>query len=329
MITVTYINREFRKTNYSIEGIFDTVKKVLNNKITIRNLYADGSTSRLQNILRIRKEAGELNHITGDVNFLAIGLGGKKNVLTIHDLGYYENPIHPWHIKTVYKLFWFTLPLKFIDRVTVVSEFTKSKLIQYFDYPADKITVIPNPVKSFFVFSKRQLHPGPVRILQIGSGKHKNVGNMIEAVNGLPCHVDIVGWPDAEETAKLKEYNISYSVYNALTDEQLLERYQACDILFFASLYEGFGMPIIEAQAVGRAVITSNIGAMKEVAGDTAVLVDPNDPMAIKEAILKLSNDPLFYDEMVRKGSANADRYDHENIANQYLEVYKALANGK
>lgn len=329
MITVTYINREFRKTNYSIEGIFDSVKKVLNNKISIRDLYADGTKSRLQNILRIRKMAGELNHITGDVNFLAIGLSGKKNVLTIHDLGYYENPIHPWHIKLIYKLLWFTLPLKFIDRVTVVSEFTKGKLIQYFNYPADKITVIPNPVKSFFVATERHLHQGPLKILQIGSGKHKNVGNMIEAINGLDCHVDIVGWPDAEEISKLKEYNISYSIYNSLSDEQLLERYQLCDILFFASLYEGFGMPIIEAQAVGRAVITSNIGAMKEVARDTAVLVNPNDPAAIRTAIIKLSSDPAFYQEIVRMGFTNAARYDHENIANQYLEVYKALANEK
>lgn len=326
MITVTYINREYRKTNYSMEGIFDSVKEVLKNKMEIRNFYADSKVSRLQNIMNVRKEAGEINHITGDINFLAMGLSGKKNILTIHDFGYYENPVHSKLVKLVYSTLWYYLPLKFVDRVTVVSEFTKKKLIQYFNFPEDKIRVIYDPVKPVFRKSeKKELNTVPV-ILQIGTGDHKNVMNMIEAVKGSGYHVQIVGWPSDKEIAKLKEYNISYSVVNSLTDEQVFEQYANCDILFFASLYEGFGMPIIEAQEVGRPVITSNIGAMKEVGEGSAILVDPLKPEEIRKAMDELVNNKPYYNRVVELGYKNAAKYNHEFIANQYFQVYNELA---
>ena len=325
VLSVTYINREFRKTNYSMEGIFDSVKSVLKDEIEISNYYADSKLSRLQNILKVRKHAGPLNHITGDINFLAIGLRGKKNILTIHDFGYYENPVHSKMVKMIYSTFWYYLPLKFVDRVTVVSEFTKRKLIQYFHFPEDKIRVIHDPVKAVFKRSERNAVNAIPRVLQIGSGDHKNVMNMIEALKGSSYHVDIIGWPSAKETEKLNEYNISYTLYNSLSDEEVFERYKACDILFFASFYEGFGMPIIECQAIGRPVITSNMGAMKEIAEGSAVLVDPYNPAEIRKAMDTLVQNKKFYDEVVARGFVNAAKFDHLTIARQYLEVYKEL----
>ena len=325
MLAVTYINREYRKTNYSMEGIFDSVKSVLNDEMEISNYYADSKLSRLQNILKVGKHAGAINHITGDVNFLAMGLKGKKNILTIHDFGYYENPVHSKLVKAIYHTFWYYFPLKFIDRVTVVSEFTKRKLIQYFHYPEDRIRVIHDPVKPVFRRSEKTALNAIPRILQIGSGDHKNVMNMIEALRGSSYHVDIIGWPSAKETEKLKEYNISYTLYNSLSDEEVFEKYKLCDVLFFASFYEGFGMPIIEAQAVGRPVITSNIGAMKEISEGSAVLVDPHKPEEIRKAIDALIQNKKHYDEVVSRGFVNAAKYDYVTIAKQYLEVYKEL----
>lgn len=308
-----------------MEGIFDSVKDVLKDEMEIRNFYADSKLSRFQNILSVKKYAGEINHITGDINFLAIGLRGKKNILTIHDFGYFENPVHSKMVKIIYKLFWYTLPLKFVERVTVVSDFTKQKLIKYFNFPEDKIRVVHDPVKPVFRKSIRTSYNAVHRILQIGSGDHKNVMNMIEAVKGSPYHIDIVGWPSPNEIKKLKEYNISYSVSNSLTDEQVFEKYRDCDILFFASFYEGFGMPIIEGQAVGRPVITSNTGAMKEVGEGSAVLVDPNSPQEIRKAMDTLLHDKKYYDEVVANGFKNADKYNHVTIARQYLQVYEEL----
>lgn len=85
-------------------------------------------------------------------------------------------------------------------------------------------------------------------------------------------------------------------------------------------------MPIIEAQAVGRPVITSNIGAMQEVGGTSAVLVDPTNAEQIGAAMVKLATDRTFYDKIVAQGLENIKPYTHEIIAAQYLEVYRELA---
>ena len=325
MLSVTYFYREPRKTGVSIEGIFRSVKACLAGKADIREFYCRQGASRLQNTLLAGKSAGEINHITGDVNFLALGLRGKKNILTIHDFGFYENPVHAKSVKLVYHIFWYYLPLKFVQRVTVVSNFTKQKLIKYFNFPEERIRVIPDPVKPVFRYVKKESFNKRPVILMLGSGKHKNLDNLIEAAKDTIFHLDIVGWPAPDEVEKLKNYGISYTVYNNLSDDEVNDRYIACDVLFIASLYEGFGMPIIEAQAVGRAVVTSNIGAMKEVGEGSALLVDPHKPEEIKAALYALMNKQL-YDETVARGRINAAKYDCAAIAGQYLEVYKELS---
>jgi glycosyltransferase involved in cell wall biosynthesis len=324
MLAVTYFYREPRKTGLSIEGIFQSVKASLQGKVAINEFYCDAKLSRVQNTKQAGKQAGTINHITGDVNFLAMGLRGRKNILTIHDLGYYENPVHSRLKKIFYELFWFTLPLKYIDIVTVVSEFTKEKLMRYFNFPEHRIRVIPDPVKPVFHFVRKEVVSGKPVVLMLGTGKHKNLDNLIEAAKNIDVHLDIVGWPAPDELEKLKQYGISHTVYNGLTDEQVQERYAACDILFIASYYEGFGMPIIEAQTVGRPVITSNIGAMLEVGKGSTLLVDPHSPAEIRNAINSLSDRGL-YDELVEKGIKNAAKYDYRKIAEQYLSVYEEL----
>jgi glycosyltransferase involved in cell wall biosynthesis len=181
-------------------------------------------------------------------------------------------------------------------------------------------------VKPIFRYTeKKELNDVP-RVLMMGTGKHKNLNGLIEAMKGAQVHIDIIGWPAQDELDKLQKYQIAHTIYNGLTDEQVYERYIVCDVLFMASFYEGFGMPIIEGQAVGRPVVTSNIGAMKEVAGNTAVLVDPNNADEIRTAIMLLINDRGHYDKMVALGRENIIPYDYQLIAEQYLNVYRELA---
>ena len=110
-----------------------------------------------------------------------------------------------------------------------------------------------------------------------------------------------------------------------LTDEELVEAYRRCDMVVFASLYEGFGLPILEAQAMGRPVITSNFGAMREAAGDGALLVDPYSVEEIRAAILRLKNEPGLREELVRKGRENAERFRGAAVAERYAEIYRRL----
>ncbi len=327
MLSVTYFYREPRKTGVSIEGIFRLVRECLKNDVEIKEFYCDARLSRLQNTLQAGKYAGAINHITGDVNFLALGLKGKKNILTIHDLGHCDTlKKRSWLQFLVYKLFWFQLPLRYIDTVTVVSQFTKSKLIGYFRFPEQKIRVIPDPVKPIFEYNRKESINSRPGILMMGTGKHKNLNNLIEAVKGTGFHLDIIGWPTQDDLDKLDSYGVSHKVYNNLTDEEVYKRYVACDVLYNASFYEGFGMPVIEAQSVGRPVITSDFGAMKEVAGDSAVLVDPYKPQQIRDAIVQLVTDKAFYDKMVSLGRENTRAYNYELIAQQYLDLYREMA---
>ncbi len=326
MLTVTHFYREPRSTGVSMEGIFSTVKKDLEGRVAINDFFCSGTVSRFRNVLEARKHTSDINHITGDVNFLALGLRGRKTILTIHDLGYYENPVHAKLKKAIYSLFWFQLPLASVQMVTVVSEFTKQKLIKYFNYPESRIRVIPNPVKPVFRnMPKGAINDRPV-VLMLGTGKHKNLDRLIEAASGTNFHLDIVGWPASDELARLKEYGISHTIYNGLSEQQIFERYIACDVLFMASLYEGFGMPIIEGQTVGRPVVTSNIGAMKEVGEGSAVLVDPLHSGEIRDAISALVSDRAYYDTVVAKGVKNAARFEHSIISDQYFSVYQEMA---
>ncbi len=325
-LAVTYFYREPRKTGVSIEGIFRLVKECLVGEVDIKEFYCDPKLSRSQNTAQAKRHAGAINHITGDVNFLALGLKGKKNILTVHDLGHYETLKKRSYLQfMVYQVFWFRLPLRYIDVVTVVSQFTKDRLMEYFHFPEDRIRIIPNPVKPIFQYSpKDNINERPV-ILMMGTGRHKNLAGLIAAVKDSNYHLDIIGWPTEEELEEMDKRKISYTVYNRLTDSEVYKRYKACDILFNASHYEGFGMPIIEAQAVGRAVITSNTGAMKEVANESAALVNPQSTEEIRAAIDRLVGDKVYYDSIVIKGRDNVKPYNDQYIAQQYLEVYKEL----
>jgi glycosyltransferase involved in cell wall biosynthesis len=110
-----------------------------------------------------------------------------------------------------------------------------------------------------------------------------------------------------------------------LTDGELVAAYQRCDMVVFASLYEGFGLPILEAQAIGRPVITSNFGAMREAAGDGALLVDPYSVDEIRAAILRIKNEPALREELVCKGRENVERFRAPVVAARYAELYRQI----
>jgi len=105
----------------------------------------------------------------------------------------------------------------------------------------------------------------------------------------------------------------------------MVQQYVDADILTFVSTYEGFGMPIVEANVVGRPVLTSNISSMPEVAGDAACLVDPFDVNSIREGLLKIIQDDNYRNNLIEKGKVNAQRFNPSFIAKMYLDIYKKI----
>jgi glycosyltransferase involved in cell wall biosynthesis len=266
----------------------------------------------------------DVNHITGDINFLGILLSSRKTIQTILDCVAMERTTGIR--QAIFKTFWITLPVRRAKYITAISESTKREILKYVNCDPEKIVVIPVAISERFTPRPKAFNVTRPRILQLGTAPNKNIPRLAEALQGIECDLDIVGKFDPELEKILQQKGISYQYHSGLSDEEVLKKYEMADIIALASTYEGFGMPILEGQAVGRPVITSNISSMPEVAGDAACLVDPYDAASIRQGILKIIQDANYRDELVRKGFENVKRFDPQAIALQYLDLYRKVA---
>ena len=162
-------------------------------------------------------------------------------------------------------------------------------------------------------------------ILQVGTTANKNIERLIEAIDGINCQLNIVGFLAEALIVKLQKHSINYLNFTDLTEEEIVEQYINCDIVSFVSTYEGFGMPIVEANATGRVVITSNLFSMPEVASNAAHIVDPYNIVDIKEGFLRIINDADYREGLIKKGLKNCKRFDGDEIANKYLQLYQKI----
>src|SRR5262249_40655115 len=150
-----------------------------------------------------------------------------------------------------------SLPLRRCAVITTVSAETRRALIEQFPFAADKTVVVRNCVLKEFQASERPFNSARPRVLQIGTASNKNLENVIEALGGEKCTLHVVGKLSKAQARLLSEYQVAFENSVDLDDEQLLQAYVEADIVTFVSKSEGFGLPILEAQAVGRALITS------------------------------------------------------------------------
>jgi glycosyltransferase involved in cell wall biosynthesis len=322
-MNVTYYFRSSRKGVFSIEVLFSRLMVSLGNRVIARCRQV-GLLSIVNEWLTRLMNPSEVYHITGDVNFIALSLRGSRTVLTVHDIGHYTHTLKGWK-KNVYKKLWFDWPLHKVAAITVISEFSKQQLIDVFSIDPSKIKVIHNPFPVAYQRSDKPQLSDPVKILQIGSGTHKNLNRLVEAVKGMSCELMLVRAYDKQLAEELKQQGITATWYFNLSDKAMHELYQKCDLVFFASTYEGFGMPILEAQSIGRAVITSTVASMPEVAGEGAVLVNPYQVNEIRAALVKLINDDVYRNDCIQKGYNNLSRFHPDFIAREYLNLYTQI----
>lgn len=158
--------------------------------------------------------------------------------------------------------------------------------------------------------------------MQIGTGIHKNLDNLIRSVKGIPCKLDIIGEPSEELVKMMDDYGINYSISHHISNQELVEHYQNCDILYFVSRSEGFGLPILEANAVGRPVVTSIEEPTKSVAGDSALFAHPENSDEIRNAILQIISNRELRETLVANGFNNINRFNPKHIAYEYKQLY-------
>jgi glycosyltransferase involved in cell wall biosynthesis len=325
---VVFFHRKPRPDfNFSVEILFAQIRKALPREVVweVKELryFSNGFFKRLYIALEAALNQRDVNHITGDINFIALFLRKHRTVLTVLDLGVMNHP-SPL-IRKVLQLFWVVLPVNRSAVITTISEATKRELLKYVKTDPDRIKVVYVPISDAFVASPKQFNKVEPTILQIGTKPNKNVHRLVKALTGIKCRLEIIGDVDETLERELKQANISYKASKNISSEEVLEKYKAADILSFVSTYEGFGMPIVEANAIGRVVVTSNILSMPEVAGNAAHLVDPYNITSIREGILKVIEDDAYRENLIANGYINRKRFDVVEIAGKYTEIYRQL----
>lgn len=314
--------------NYSVEFIFADVRKRLADRIDARVVTSPYESSglfrRVASCIHAALHQGQVNHVTGDVNFLGILLGRKKTVSTILDCVYLTNSSGLKY--RILRLFWLSLPERRARYLTAISESTKQEILRHHPCDPDKIIVIPVAISPAFRFCEKTFTKERPRILQLGTAPNKNIPRLIEALKGIPCILHIIGKRIEEYESMMRSAGIQYEYESNLSEAEIIDRYESSDIVTLISTYEGFGMPILEAQAVGRVVITSKTFSMPEVAGDAAVLVDPEDVEEMRRGFQQIIQDDHYRAQLISKGLANTARFDPDVIAEQYLALYRKIA---
>lgn len=279
--------------------------------------FSEDILNRIRIALEARRLEADIIHITGDINFAAFFLRRRKVVLTIHDNGFLET--HRGWKRWLLKKVWLDWPLKQCNRVVAVSNATKRNILEHTNYPEDQIDVIHSVVPSHFKpRTALPNNPKPV-LLHIGLAPNKNLKGHAEAIQGMDVLLRIIGEPSDADHAMLKSLGIDYEWKSKLSDEEMQEAYSSSDMLLFCSTLEGFGMPILEAKAVGLPVITSDIEPMNEVVGEAGFTADCNNPVDMRRAILQ----GLSHVEYASAVASNSNsRNSVRRAYGDYLKIY-------
>jgi glycosyltransferase involved in cell wall biosynthesis len=297
---------------------------------------------------RLLRERVDLFH---SPHYVLPPLTACKSVVTIHDCihlmfpQYLPNKLAYGYAKT---FMWWAAHGS--GRVLTVSEASKRDILRYFHIPEQKITVIHNGLDDRFRTPPPEAEVHRVRerfqlqeqfVLYAGNVKpHKNVERLIEAFH----HLRTIGFTqlklliignDISRYATLRRAIHTHNLHKYVRvlgfvpDQTLAILYRLASVFVFPSLYEGFGLPPLEAMACGTPVVTSNVSSLPEVVGDAAVLVDPYDARSIAEGIRRVLVDESLRRDLQARGVAHAHSFSWEQAARRVREIYFEVAASK
>lgn len=276
-------------------------------------------------------------------NFIPVnGVKTKKLVTSVHDFSFFLQP--EWHPQERLEYFnkYFFKNVKKSDHIITGSHYTKEEIVKHLDFPHEDITVIYHAVdhKLFRLYKEADLQKTKEKhnlpdsfILFVGSIEpRKNLLTLLKAYTQLPesikeklplVLVGFKGWEN-EEVMKEIEHNKDYVIYlGYLTDIELAHVYNQASLFVYPSLYEGFGIPPLEAMACGTPVIASNVSSIPEVCQDAALYIDPQDVKQLSEKIVQLFSDAKLQEELRQIGLEHVKEFTWEKSSKAHFELLK------
>jgi glycosyltransferase involved in cell wall biosynthesis len=329
-LSVLHLQRRPFAGYFSIEGQFEEIRAHLPPEIRCRRwecpFLSRGMWPRVANVLAARRARADVFHVTGDVHYLALGLPRERTLLTIHDCVFASQTrgLRRWALRLAF----YEWAVACAARVTVISETVKRELRELLGARAPDISVVPCCVGARFEYVPRDF-PRTPEVLLVGTTRNKNLVRVLSALAPLKCRVHVVGNLSEEQALALERSGLDARVSQKLLGDAMVQAYREADVVSLCSTYEGFGLPILEAQAVGRPVVTSSVYSMPEASGGAAVLVDPNDENAIRAGFARLFDDAPLRKALVSRGLENAAKYAPSRIAAKYAGIYEELAGAR
>jgi glycosyltransferase involved in cell wall biosynthesis len=293
--------------------------------------------------MALRREGVTLFHAP---HYVLPPLVSCPSVVTIHDCIHLMFPQYlPSRAALTYARASIGMAARRAARIITVSESSKRDILRFVDVSPDKIDVIYNAYDERFAVEPREEEVIRVRerfqlhdefVLYAGNVKpHKNLERLIQAFDlvrrrGLDHLKLVVIGDEVSKYAALRRAVHRHQLHKYvrllgyLPEETLAVMYRLAAVFVFPSLYEGFGLPPLEAMASGTSVVTSNVSSLPEVAGDAAMLVDPYDPGAIAEGMYTVLTDEDARREMRQKGLERARQFSWESSVRRVRDIYAA-----
>lgn len=267
-----------------------------------------------------------------------------KRINIIHDLAHFNKEINAYPLwDTVYMRTFMKLSCKIASKTIAISEHTKQDIARYLKANPLKINVVYEGVESIFGFSKSSSElkyllkkhdiTQPFIFYSGSISPRKNLDRTLRAFykihNKIPHDLVITGtkeWGSNKAGSYISQSSKDrVRVLGYVTDSDLVGLYNLADFYIYPSLYEGFGLPILEAQACGCPVVASKLTSLPEVGGDSVYYINPNSENDISKAMLELANDDFLKKELISRGRQNIKKFSWDKCTKEILEVCRGV----